>query len=74
MKTLGQFREFIKNLPDDYELRIESFFEPEITMASACFNYISIEEERAVIIMPEVVHISDSEDMLTVSRINNKYD
>lgn len=67
MRTLGQFREFTKDIPDDYELKIESYFEPENTKASRCFDYISIDKEKSIIFIPESVYISDGEKEMLVT-------
>lgn len=67
MRTLGQFREFTKDLPDDYELRVESYFAPDTTKTSPCFDYISSEAEKCVVIMPEAVYISDGSENMAVT-------
>lgn len=72
MRTLGQFREFTKDLPDDYELRVESYLAPGVTKTSPCFDYMSAEKEKCVVIMPEAVFISDGSEQMAVTHKPDK--
>lgn len=67
MRTLGQFREFTKDLPDDCELRVESYFAPNVTKTSPVFDYISAKNDNCVVIMPEAVYISDGSEEMAVT-------
>lgn len=66
MYTLSQFRNLTKGLPGDFEIKIEACFTPEGNKTAPCFEIVTSKKAREVVLMPEVVHINDGEDGLTV--------
>lgn len=68
MYTMGQFREITKDLPDDFEIKIEAFFTPEKNGSSKTHNIIVSKNTKEVVLLPEAVYISDGETALKVEQ------
>lgn len=66
MLTLEQFREITKELPGDFEIRIEAYFTPKETKSAACFEIVYSKGTKEVTLLPEAVTISDGEKYITV--------
>ena len=66
MYSLNQFREITKDLPGDFEIRIEACFTPEGNKTAPCFEIVTSQQSKQVVLMPEAVHINNGKDGLTV--------
>lgn len=66
MYSLKQFREITKDLPGDFEIRIEACFTQEGNKTAPCFEIITSQKSKQIVLMPETVHINDGETGLTV--------
>ncbi|MDL2250476.1 hypothetical protein LJC51_07485 [Lachnospiraceae bacterium OttesenSCG-928-J05] len=64
MRTLGQLREITKHLPDDFEIKVEASFTPVGNKVAPCFEIITSQKSKEVVIMPQSVFISDGKTSL----------
>lgn len=72
MYTLEQFRKITEHLPGDFEVRIEASFTPEGTATAPCFEIITSQQSKQIVLMPQAVHVSDGETGLTVQHEERK--
>lgn len=68
MYTMGQFREITKDLPNDFEIKIEAFFTPDKNGSAATHNIIIKKNTKEVVMLPEAVYISDGSTALKVEQ------
>lgn len=66
MYTLEQFRKITEHLPGDFEIRLEASFTPKKTATVPCFEIITSQHSKQVVLMPQAVYISDGKTGLTV--------
>ena len=66
MYTLEQFREITRDLPGNFEIRIEAAFTPEESKTAPCFEIAYFRERKEVVLFPQAVSICDGETVLTV--------
>lgn len=66
MYTLDQFREITKHLPGDFEIKIEAGFTPQGNFAAPCFEIITSQKTKEVVLLPQAACISEGEAFLTV--------
>jgi hypothetical protein len=61
--TLGEFRDFTKDLPNNYELRISSVIKGDDSYHTSVFDISSVEDAEGnfIILEPSEIEVSDTD-------------